>query len=159
MRQKLMEDNAEFLAAAKSLGVFDAFHQAVDAAALTVAGGAPNDKDKYFLQWMKKASKQNAPAFALKQCLNGGGSSGHLEMWGWQNVSVILQDGMFRVFIPRPLVHGQDIKELAMEGGGIVTKRTIALPQWVRTKYGYVEKSGEFANEMRKHSIGGFSTY
>lgn len=155
-RQKLMEDNAEFLSISKSLGVFDAFHQAVDTAALNVSGGPPNDKDKYFLQWMTKAAKQNAPAFALKQCL-GNGSSGALEMWGWQNVSVILQDGLFRVFLPRQLVHGEDIKELAFKNGEIQTKRTMALPQWVRTKYGYVERSGEFANELRKHSIGAFA--
>lgn len=156
-RQKLLEENAEFLANSKKLGVFDAFHQAVDVAALNVSGGPPNDKDKYFLQWMQKAAKQNAPQFALRQCLNGS-AGGNLELWGWQNVSVILQDGLFRVFVPRQLVNGEDIKELAVEGGSIVTKRTVALPTWVRTKYGYVEKSGEFANELRKHSIGAFAS-
>lgn len=155
-RQKLVEDNAEFLAASKRLGVFDAFHQAVDTASLSVSGGPPKDKDKYFIQWMKKAAKQNAPQFALRQCLNGA-AGGNLELWGWMNVSAILQDGLFRVFIPRKLINGEDIKELALENGGIVTKRTVALPTWVRTKYGYVERSSEFANELRKNSIGGFA--
>lgn len=154
-RQKLLDEYADFLAVSKSLGVFDAFNQAVDTASLNVSGGPPNDREKYFLQWMKKAAKQNAPALALKQCLNGS-ASGQIEMWGWMNVSVIMQDGMFRVFIPRPLVHGDDIKELAFEGGEIITKKSMALPQWIKTKYGYVERGGEFANELRKHSVGAF---
>jgi len=155
-KQQLAQENIEFLKVSKELGIFDAFNQAVETAQIGLPGDAPVNREGYFLKWFQRASKQNAPSFALKQCLNGS-SGGNLTLWGFQNVSAILQDGLFRMFIPRQLLHGNDLKELVMEKGEIVTKRAVDLTYWVRTKYGYVEKSGEFANELRKHSIGAFS--
>lgn len=148
--------NATVLEAAKSCGVFDAFSKALEVASMAVGGGAPTNTDAYFVQWLTKASRQRVPTFALRECLEGD-AGGDLQLWGWMNVSAILQDGEFRQFIPRKLVEGEPIEQLAFEANGLTKQQAMDAKYWVRTRFGYVERSGEFTKEMRKHSIGAFS--
>lgn len=154
-RLERVDNNQELLDAAKAMGVLDAFNKAVDAHGKSL----PTNRESYFVKWMENADRQNVPQFALRQCLPEKDRSGDLELWGWQNVSVVLSDGEFKCFLPRAFVNGKSISALAINGSGlgVGVKKTLDLAYWVRTRFGYVEKSGEFANEMRKHSIGGFS--
>ena len=152
-RNQLLNQHEAVLTTAKKCGVFDAFNRALD----VTPYNTPTDRDKYFIQWLKNASKQKAPQYAIRQCLEAQdiAAQGDLELFGTQNVSVILSDGEFKVFVPKKLISGEVIETLTFENGGIKAKRQTDLQTWIRTKYGYVAKSKEFSNELRKHSIGG----
>lgn len=152
-RRERKAEYAPLLQAAKEFGVLTAFNQALD-----VCPFVPIDKESYFIKWLSFAEKQNVPQFALRQCISDAEYlGGSLTLWGWQNVSVVMNDNEFKLFLPRKLVNGELIEKLTVSGNGISVKKQTDVTTWIRTRYGYVEKSGEFANAMRQHSIGAFS--
>lgn len=148
----LLAEHAEILNVAKELGVLTAFNNAIDA----TSGSKPLDRDVYFLKWLNTSKKQNTPAFALRQCLPPDDAKGDLSLFGFQDISAILADGAFKMFIPRQLVKGEVIETLEVTSNGVQPQKRMDLTYWVRTKYGYIEKSKEFSDELRKHSIGAF---
>lgn len=149
-----IERNKAFLDFSKKMGVFDAFNQALEGAKISI----PKNPDSYFLKWLKNATKIKTPQFALRQCLLDEDleAGGDLELFGYQNVCAVLQNGDFKIFIPRQLVNGEPVETLAATYGGITKQETANLQIWIRTRFGYVEKSSEFSKELRKFSVGGF---
>jgi hypothetical protein len=143
-----------FLDTAKNLGVFDAFNQALEATPHSI----PKDRELYFLKWFEKASRIKTHSYALRQCLQEKDliAVGDLELWGFQNVCAVLADGVFKVFLPTELTNGKAIEKLVPTEKGFQLQKQTDLTIWVRTRFGYIERSGEFCNELRKHSIGSF---
>lgn len=153
-KRELVENNQEFLASAKALGVFDAFNTALDAQGKHL----PNHRDSYFIKWLENATRLRVPQFGIRQCLPEDDRAGDLELWGYARVAAVIADGEFRAFVPRDLIDGGQVASLTAGTNGITVKKQIDLPMWVRTRFGYVERPGEFAAELRKHSIGAFQT-
>lgn len=153
-KHALIEKYDGFLDTAKKLGVYDAFIQALEATPHTI----PNDRELYFMKWFEKASRMKTPPYALRQCLQKEDLIvvGDLQLWGFQNVCAVLADGVFKVFIPTEFANGKAIEKLVSNVSGIQLQKQTDLNIWVRTRFGYIERSGEFSNELRKHSIGSF---
>ncbi|HEY8560470.1 MAG TPA: hypothetical protein VIL74_08840 [Pyrinomonadaceae bacterium] len=153
-RIEKVERNRDFLRFAKETGVLDAFEQAVDAASMF----KPKNLEAFFVNWLETAVKVKTPQFALRQCLLSKDLSagGELELWRSGAIGAILQNGNFKVFIPNDLLKGGTVESLATADGGITKQERTNLQVWVRTRFGYIEKSSEFSRELRKHSIGGF---
>lgn len=152
-KQRILEAGADLLAVAKELGVFDSFNQALDA----LEEHKPKDREFYFLKWITKAQRKHAPQMALAQCLPNGAKLGRLEAWGWQYVMAIRQAGEIKMFLPTQLLHGDPIEKLEITKNGIKPVKSLTWQDWVKTKHGYVEKSSEFAAELRKRSFGDFA--
>jgi hypothetical protein len=153
-RNKLVEANQNLLDAAEKCGVFSAFWQAVE----TAANHIPSHRKEYFLKWLERAGKQKTPEYGLRRHLKNYEAevNGELELWGFQDVSAILCDKQFKLFIPTKLVKGEKIEKLKFSPKGITTNKQMDLTVWIRTKYGYIAKSKVFTDELRKHSIGAF---
>lgn len=154
-KETISESQKSVIETAKQNGTFKAFVAALEAGATHV----PINKEAYFVKWLSKTARQKTPAFALRQCLEERDleAAGELELWGFQYVSAVMVDDEFKVFIPQQLIKGDVIEKLEATPKGLKVKQTINLPIWIRTRFGYVEKSGGFSDELRKHSIGAFA--
>ena len=146
-KDRISDGEKSVIEKAKENGVFSAFNAALEAAAINL----PNNRESYFVKWLSQTAKQKAPAFALRQCLEEKDleAGGDLELWGFQSVSAIMVNDEFKVFIPVQLVKGDTIEKIEATAQGLAVKQTVNLPIWIRTRFGYVEKSSAFSKELK----------
>lgn len=142
------EDRA--IAEFKSSGVLDAFIQACE---WVSNWSKPSDLSKYFLTFMRNAQKVSEStiklrAFVPEEC------KGRLEAYTFANITMVLENGEYRMFLPTEIYKKQPAKRLFAEGGQIIRKE-IDSKQWAKTKYGYVA-GHVFASALALESRGAY---
>lgn len=119
----------------------------------------PADLEKYFLTFLKRATKVKTPQFAIRPCLPADEREGDLELFAFQNMAAVVRDGYLRSFLPYQLVNGKEIPDtLHSKGKGVgVSRNDITLSDWVKTRNGYVSGRGLLWNELCGKAAGNFA--
>jgi len=81
----------EFVEQAKRDGIFGAFAKTI----VSTPHNVPTDVEKYFLTFLKRATKIRAPQFAIRLCLPEDERAGDLELWAFQNIAGVVAAGAF----------------------------------------------------------------
>lgn len=145
----------EIVEKAKELGVYEKFE-----ATLTLATpfNVPNDMERYFCMWFRRATKIKTPQLAIRPCLDAADRSGNLELWAFQNLAAVVKDGYLHSFLPYQFVRGESLPgTLAMsDKGAQPSASSLTLPVWVKTRNGYVAGKGMLFHELKGKAAGAF---
>lgn len=135
----------------KANGILDAFEKAVVASGRNI-----KNIERYFLTFLYRATQARYTDAAIRQCLPVPPPvNTTLELWQLDSVCAITANGVFRAFIPIQLIKGQSVASLTSKNGTIASQRT-TLPEWIRTRHGYVARPGPMMSELRKQAAGNF---
>jgi hypothetical protein len=141
---------------AKSTGIYDAF---VTTMKTSTPHNVPADLERYFSMWLKRSQKVKTPQFAIRPCLEAAEREGDLELYAFQNIAAVVRDGYLHSFLPYQFVKGQSIAAtLAANGNGIQKTEHLSLPQWIKTRNGYVAGKGALFQELRGKAAGDFAS-
>lgn len=155
-KDSLTTDERDLVESIKKEGLFDAFERTIRT---STPHNVPSDLEKYFLTFLKRATKIKTPQFAIRPCLPVDEREGELELYAFQNIAAVVNDGFVRSFLPYQLVNGKEIADtLQPSGNGVsVTRRDLTLSDWVKTRNGYVAGRGLLFNELRGRAKGSFA--
>lgn len=141
---------------AKGVGIFDAFVTTVKTA---TPHNVPTDLERYFSMWLTRAHKVKTPQFAIRPCLDASEREGDLELYAFQNMAAVVRDGYLHSFLPYQFVKGQEIAAtLAANRGGFQKTEHLTLPEWIKTRNGYVVGKGALFQELKGKAAGAFDT-
>lgn len=142
--------------AAKDAGIFEAFITTLKTA---TPHNVPADLERYFSVWLSRAEKVKTPQFAIRPCLEASEREGDLELYAFQNLAAVIRDGYLHSFLPYQFVKGKEIgATLSANGNGIQKKENVTLPEWIKTRNGYVLGRGALFQELRGKAAGAFDT-
>jgi hypothetical protein len=133
---------------AEESGMGEAFGKAFQHAHGTV----PNNIPKAFFGWLRLAKPKMIPREVMQVFKDEFGGS--ISFVAHQSVGAVMSNGEVVNFLPCQTVglSGASGVRLSQTGGQLA--RTAE--QWIRTKYGYVARSGAMLDTMRKKSYGEF---
>lgn len=141
--------------AAKEAGIFEAFKTTLKTA---TPHNVPSDLERYFSMWLSRAEKVKTPQFAIRPCLEAADREGDLELYAFQNLAAVVRNGFVHSFLPYQFVKGKEIgATLSPNGKGIQKNEHITLPEWIKTRNGYVVGRGLLFKELRGKAAGAFA--
>lgn len=155
-KDALSPDERSLVDGIKEAGLFAPFETTMKT---STPHNVPADLEKYFLTFLKRATKVKTPQFAIRPCLSADEREGDLELFVFQNMAAVVRDGFVRSFLPYQLVNGKEIPDTlhsASNGVG-VSRNDLTLSDWVRTRNGYVAGRGLLWNELRGKAAGDFA--
>lgn len=155
-KDTLTPDERNLVDSIKTAGLFAPFETTMRT---STPHNVPADLEKYFLTFLKRATKVKTPQFAIRPCLSVNEREGQLELFAFQNIAAVVSDGYVKSFLPYQLVNGKPIQDtLHSNGKGVgVSRNDLTLPDWVKTRNGYVAGRGVLWNELRGKAAGNFA--
>jgi hypothetical protein len=140
---------------AKIAGVFDAFVSTIQT---STPHNVPADLERYFSMWLNRSHKVKTPQFAIRPCLEASEREGDLELYAFQNIAAVVRDGYLHSFLPYQFIKGKQIAAtLSANGNGIQKTEHLDLPQWIKTRNGYVAGRGALFQELKGKAAGNFA--
>jgi hypothetical protein len=108
--------------------------------------------------WVNRSQKVKTPQFAIRPCLDPSEREGDLELYAFQNIAAVVRDGYVLSFLPYQFVKGQSIAAtLSANGNGLQKTEHLTLPQWIKTRNGYVVGKGALFQELKGKAAGNFA--
>lgn len=144
----------EFVSAARSSGMLDAFERTVKIA--KASGGVPANIDRFFVEVMQSLAAKRVPRFVLER-YERDLQSDRLTFWSSQGICAVAADGVIRAFVPLAYVLGTPMYGIGPAQKGRMGAAPEQLDEWVRGRFGYVPASSKmFLDEIRQKSLGDF---
>lgn len=150
-RAELSDEEKGVLSYAVEHGVLESF----SLVAQRVKQPQPRNLERFFLNFMRKAVPASLPRPILGKLIAA--YMDRIECWIADGMAMILSDGMIRCFMGQDMLMGKRVHGPA---GSALKARMRAdvgdVDDWIRTRFGYVAKSGAMFDSMRVRSHGEF---
>lgn len=113
----------------------------------------PRDLRKFFLTFIKNAKRDpHVSQIELQEIIPD--SKGFLDAFTFQAITMILEEGKYRRFMPHEVYKKRAVTKIRIASGEIERTRYTA-QAWQKTKYGYVE-GNIFCSALRLESRGSY---
>lgn len=153
LSESVTGENAALLKELEESGIAQAFFETLERA---MVGGTPRNPNRHLLDFIKGATRVRIARHLLRPLIQE--FDGQIEIYAHNLIAAIVAGGQVRCFIPYPLLKGETVNRLTQNGTQITsTAEPMTSQRWRKSKFGYVEGSGAFFNELRKKSYGDFA--